>query len=263
MSSLRARTIRLAHLREDLRPTLLRILEAGSPRPKFPAFLPLLRWMSTEWPGGTFTPKLWEAGLSHAWNVMLDGEALVVIRSADTYWEASMSSGVYGHTRWDSAAPPTLKQLKDFIVPNVQRSSSLVRRLTSPIVGVGSSNVSYTTVDEWHDTSVDLVLDLRTSDPIPEATVKEWLRDNWPKIRQTLKHDPPGSRRMAGWREDDEDGWDDDDDDGERGYGPAYGRPEPDLGWMDPTRIEFREFEEVSVRQTGTQVSVHLNVAIR
>lgn len=260
-ASLRDRIIRLAHVRADLRPHLLRVLGATGSRPRFPAFLPLIRWMSAEWPGGTFTPKLWDTGHTPAWNVMLDGEAIVVIRAMGTYWEASMMSGAYGHTLWKSEAPPTLKQLRDFIGPSVQRSTSLLRRLTSPVVGVVSSRVSYGTVEEWHDTSVDLVLELRKADPVPEAAVKEWLQDNWPKIRHTIKHDPPGSRRMAGWREDDEDGWDEDEE--EEGYGPAYGRPDPNLGWMDPTKMDFREFEEVSVRQNGAQALVHMNVAIR
>lgn len=262
MSSLRSQVIRLAHTRENLRPHLLHILGAEAPRPKFPAFPPLIKWMNAEWPGGTFTSKLWHAGSSFAWNVMLDGEALVVIRAMDAYWDASMTSGVYGHMIWRSPDPPTIKQLKDFIVSSIQRSPALMRRLTSPILGVLSTDVSYITVEEWHDTTVDMVLKLRKDDPVPETVVKEWLQDNWHKIRSTLKHDPPGSRRLAGWREDEEDGWGDDED-GEDGYGPAYGRPDPDLGWMDPTKIEFREFEEVSVRQRGAQVFVHMNVAIR
>ena len=220
--------------------------KTSSSHPRFPAFASFLKWLRARFPNGTFMSKLGEDNYRHlTWDVVFNGEPFLQIRYKDAWdTQIKMSTPVSSWSSfrsWAGKESPTLQQLQDFIAKNIENDSTLARKLTSPILGVASSDVAFTTLDEWHDTSVTLVLNLRSEALVPKEEVREWVKDNWLAIRKTLTVPPMPQER--------------------HGYG--YDRPLPGLGWFDPKRIEFREFSDWWVRQKGTQVTLSLTLSNR
>jgi len=219
--------------------------KASSSHPRFPAFAPFLKWLRARFPNGTFTSELGEDNYRHlTWDVVFNGEPFLQIRYKDA-WDAQikMSTPVSSWSwfrSWAGKESPTLQQLQDFIAKNIENDPTLARKLTIPILSVASSNVAFTTLDEWHDTSVRLVLNLRSDALVPKAEVLEWVKDNWLTIRKALPEPfiP---------------------EEGEYGEG----RPLPGLGWFDPERMAFGDFEASSVRQQGNRITLHLTASTR
>jgi len=218
--------------------------KASSSRPRFPAFAPFLKWLQSEWLGGNFRLKVGDGSEvgRFAWSVELDGDTFMTIRAPKDGWDEwdAIHSKSGKRIRWASLAPPTLKALKEFIVPAVRSMPRQYNKLTSPILGVASSDVAFTTLDEWHDTSVTLVLNLRSDALVPKAEVLEWVKDNWLTIRKALPEPFVPEE-------------------GEYGEG----RPLPGLGWLDPERMAFGDFEASSVRQQGNRITLHLTASTR
>jgi len=219
--------------------------KASSSHPRFPAFAPFLKWLQSEWPGGNFRLRVSDGSErgGFAWSVELDGDPFMTIRAPRDGWDEwdAIHAKSGKRIRWASLAPPTLKALKQFIVPAVRSMPRQYKKLTSPILGVASSDVTFTTLDEWHDTSVTLVLNLRSDVLVPKAEVLEWVKDNWLTIRKALP-EPFVPEEEGEYGED---------------------RPLPGLGWRDPKRMAFGEFEESSIRQQGNRITLHLTASTR
>lgn len=113
--------------------------------------------------------------------------------------------------------------------------------LVSRIVGV---KARFATVDEWHDTNLEITLMLTTAKPVSQRLLIQWVLDHWAEVLKLAPSKVPAPSTGRG-RSDDYDG-------------PAYG-----LGWISPNKMSRPSASEMSVVQDEKRAVVHANATHR
>ncbi len=110
-----------------------------------------------------------------------------------------------------------------------------------------SAEVSYSTVDEWMDTNVNVTLMLRTKKSIPKSLLIKWVKDHWSEVQVLLPKKPPPSMDRSR----------------QRGRTDYWDEPSPGLQWQDPRLLSIRDLGEVRASQEGNRATISLNFAHR
>ena len=102
-------------------------------------------------------------------------------------------------------------------------------------------------VDEWHTTTVNVLVMLRTDKKLPESLFKNWLESNWAEVMKLAPSKTP-SPAPAPERDydpcDEDDEYDECDDSDWMMDFPTEG-----LGWIIPNRMSYRELEDILITQ--------------
>lgn len=266
MSDLRSKLIRLAHEKPELRADLLPILKEAV-QSKWLSDVPIAQIHAS--PTYVATPdkvypqtnrrEKWQS-VELANNSKALGYAKAVVNGNRTnviYFRATNGSAegiawdtgmnVYRITDPELSARLPLGELGQLWLADMSRKGLRVQGSGDVVRRIKNVKTNFETVENAHRTELEILLDLNTTESLPESFFDEWLRQNWRAVVSKAPSRTPSSTPAS---------YDPDD---PLEYDPE--RPKPGLDWTAPKEMSFEYLDEgvdgdspVWVNQRGNQV---------